>query len=85
MQVLEHISADFFSFASEKCVFVKGHPHLARIGQTFGVCALVQNMPQRRRAIRENNRPHEERGQRGGNLPTPQAPHRKRKDTARVR
>lgn len=85
MQVLEHISADFFSFASEKCVFVKGHPHLARIGQTFGVCDLVQNMPQRRRAMRNNKRPIAKRGQRSGNLPTPQALHRKRKDTVRVR
>ena len=61
------------------------HPHLARIGQTFCVCDLVQNMPQRRRAMRDNNRPIAEIGQRSGNLPTPQAPHRKRKDTVRVR
>ena len=59
------------------------HPHLARIGQTFGVCTIV--LRQRRRAIRDNNRPHVERGQRRGNLPTPQAQQKKRKGRARVR
>ena len=31
------------------------HPHLSCIGQTAGVCSLVQNMIQRQGAIRDNN------------------------------
>ena len=43
------------------------HSHLARIGQTCGVCTIV--LRQRRRAIRDNKRPHVESGQRRPNLP----------------
>ena len=48
-------------------------PHLARIGQTCGVCTIV--LRQRWRVIRDNQCPIAEIGQRGTNLPMSEPTH----------